>query len=166
MKVQYFTQPTDAPDLIELRLVDMFTSVTDPLHKDYTIQAFTKDSHLRIVIAAIAFGMGLDCPNIREVIHVDIPDDVESYGQHTGRAGRDGQPSLLVFLRTKGGGQFTDENMKEYMEQMNEFVEKICLPTWTTITILIWELLVCVVCMCGLCIEKHKLFVLFYMCLI
>ena len=73
---------------------------------------------------------------------------------------------LLVFLRTKAGGQFTDENMKEYMEQMNEFVEKICLPTWTTITILIWELLVCVVCMCGLCIEKHKLFVLFYMCLI
>ena len=161
----YFTEPTDAPDLIEFRLVDMFTSVTDPSHKDYIIQAFTNESHLRIVIATIAFGMGLDCPNIRQVIHVDMPDDIESYVQHTGRAGRDGQPSLAVLLRTKGGGRFTDENMKEYganesvcrrdllFADMDEY-HHIDMGT---------PCLCCDVCMksctCGLCIEKHRLFV-------
>lgn len=40
---------TDAPDLMEFRLVDMFTSVTDPAHKDYIIQAFTKESHLKTI---------------------------------------------------------------------------------------------------------------------
>ena len=45
--------------------------------------------------------MGLDCPNIRQVVHVDMPDDIESYIQHAGWAGRDGQPSLAVLLRTR-----------------------------------------------------------------
>jgi len=96
-----FTEHTDAPDLMEFRLVDMFTSATDPAHKDYIIQAFTKESHLRIIIATIAFGMRLNCPNIRQVVHVDMPDDIESYIQHTGR---DGQPSLAVLLRTEAEG--------------------------------------------------------------
>jgi len=65
--------------------------------------------------------MGLNCPNIRQVVHIDMPDDIVSYIQHTGRAGRDGQPSLAVLLCTKGGGRrFIDENMKKYGE--NELV--------------------------------------------
>ena len=47
-------------------------SVTDPSHKEYIIQAFTKWSHLRLVIATIAFGMGVDCPNIQHVAHDNI----------------------------------------------------------------------------------------------
>ena len=44
-------------------------------------------SRLRVVIATIAFGMGLDCPNVRKIIHIGAPEDVESYLQQTGRAG-------------------------------------------------------------------------------
>ena len=60
-----FTNPDDAPDLSEFRLVDMFTSVTDPAHKSEIIRLFKGDGNLRIVVATMAFGMGVDCPNIR-----------------------------------------------------------------------------------------------------
>ena len=50
-----------------------------------------------------------------------MPDDIESYVQHTCQAGRDGQPSLGVSLRTKGGGRFTDENTKEYGANVSVF---------------------------------------------
>ena len=46
---------------------------------------------LRVVIATIAFGMGLDCPNVRRIIHWGPSNDVEAYIQETGRAGRDGE---------------------------------------------------------------------------
>ena len=88
-----FTEFTDAPNLPQFRLVEMFTSVTGTAQKDYIVKAFTSESYLRIVIATIAFGMGIDCPDVHQVVHIGLPDDTKSYNimQETGRAGRVGK---------------------------------------------------------------------------
>ena len=68
------------------------------------------------MIATVAFGMGIDCPDVRQIFHVGAPDSIESYIQATGRAGRDNAQSVAVLLLIKGESRHhTDTNMKAYI---------------------------------------------------
>src|SRR3974377_1367266 len=67
--------------------------------KDESLLRFA-DSDIDIVFATGAFGMGVDIPNIRGVIHFLLPESIEQYYQEVGRAGRDDKPAFGVLLYT------------------------------------------------------------------
>ena len=52
-------------------------------------------------MATVAFKMGVDCPNFRQVVHIEMPDDISSYVQEIGRARRDGRPAMATLLKAR-----------------------------------------------------------------
>lgn len=91
----------------------------DPARRAETQEMFIKND-IDIVVATIAFGMGIDKPDIRFVVHYDLPKNMETYSQETGRAGRDGLQSDCILFFGYGDtkkieyliGQGNDEEQK------------------------------------------------------
>ena len=78
-----------------------FHAGLDQATKDERQRDWQQDK-IRVMVATNAFGMGIDKPDVRLVIHIDCPDSIEAYFQEAGRAGRDGQKAYAVLLYNEG----------------------------------------------------------------
>ena len=116
------TEPPGHPLRIQqLRLVDYYTGCTEESVRNSILKQFSTQSCLRVLIATVAFGLGVNCPDIRRVVHFGVPEDVETYVQQVGRAGRDGNRSQCVMLFGTGVyRRFCNDHILAYCKSKNQ----------------------------------------------
>ena len=98
------------------RLIEMMHSQTVSNVKDHILLQFSQaNGHLRVLIATIAFGMGINSLGVRRVIHFGPSKTIEAYVQESGRCGRGGQKSYAILLYNSITLRAADESMKAYI---------------------------------------------------
>lgn len=83
----------------------------------------------KLIVATNAFGMGIDKPDVRVVVHMDVPDSIEAYYQEAGRAGRDGQKSYAVLLYNPSDRLKANQRLRvEFppIETVKEVYQAVC----------------------------------------
>jgi ATP-dependent DNA helicase RecQ len=85
----------------------------EPLHRDRVQKAFLS-GQIEVVVATVAFGMGIDKADVRTVLHVALPATIEGYYQEIGRAGRDGAPSRTILMHS-----FADRRTHDFLFELS-----------------------------------------------
>ena len=91
----------------------------DYTQRDKRQDDWTKGS-VRIIVATNAFGMGIDKPDVRFVLHYDIPDSIESYFQESGRAGRDNKDASTILLYNKNDKSRMEKRVRSNFPEIKE----------------------------------------------
>ncbi len=99
--------------LIKNRIsADFYHAGLNPEERSAKQEAWTQNRK-RVMVSTNAFGMGIDKPDVRVVIHMDLPDSLEAYFQEAGRAGRDGQKSYAVLLYNENDRISLEKNFEQ-----------------------------------------------------
>jgi len=94
------------------------STVKDERQKDW------QNDKVRVMVATNAFGMGIDKPDVRLVLHIDCPDSLEAYFQEAGRAGRDGRKAYAVLLYNEADRRKLDKRISDTFPE-KDYVKKV-----------------------------------------